>query len=99
MSRETRALVLMLPLVALGVLVARLGFAAFEPREASLAVLAMWIVGGGGLLSWLREPGSRTGSLLIVTAAAWGVACLMPAGPTDVTGWLLRVLDPASTLA
>jgi hypothetical protein len=50
------------------VVVARVGFASFEQRQAWLAVLTLWVVGGSGLLAWLRVPSSRVGLILLGAA-------------------------------
>jgi signal transduction histidine kinase len=75
-SRERRAIVVAAALVVEGILTVRVGFASFELRQGVLALLSGWIVGGAGLLAWVRAPSSRTGPLLIVVAAAWSLASL-----------------------
>lgn len=75
-SRESRAIVVAALLVAAGIAMVRLGFGAFEPRGAILALLTGWIVGASGLVACVRAPSSRTGSLLVLAAVAWYVANL-----------------------
>jgi signal transduction histidine kinase len=76
MSREWRALGAAVALAAGGVVVVRVGFASYEQRQAWLAVLTMWVVGGSGLLAWLRAPSSRVGLILLAVALSWGGAAL-----------------------
>ncbi len=68
---ERRAIFIGVAVAVEGVVSVRIGFAPFEQRQALLALLTGWLVGGCGLLGWLRVPGSRTGPLLIIAAAAW----------------------------
>ena len=57
--------------IAEGLVAWSVGFAAFEARAATLALLSGWIVAACGLLAWLRAPTSRIGSLLVAVAVAW----------------------------
>jgi signal transduction histidine kinase len=75
-SREARAIAVAALLVAVGVVMVRLGFGSFELRSAILALLTGWIMGASGLRAWIREPSSRTGLLLVAAAAAWYLANL-----------------------
>jgi signal transduction histidine kinase len=70
---ERRAILIGVAVAFEGVVSVRIGFAPFEQRQALLALLTGWVVGGCGLLGWIRVPGSRTGPLLIIAAAAWFV--------------------------
>lgn len=80
MTRERRAGVWAVAIVAGGVVAFRLGFAPFEERAGWLAALTMWIAGGSGLVAWLRLPASRIGPLLVGASFAWGAAALLLGG-------------------
>src|SRR4051812_8920966 len=54
----------------------RLGYGPFEFKAGVLALLTMWIVGGAGVVAWLRAPTSAVGPLLVAASAAWAIANL-----------------------
>jgi hypothetical protein len=78
--RETRATVIACLLALACVLVYAIGFPPFDRRAAATAALSAWIVGGCGLITWLRVPESRTGPLLVASACASAVAILVGGG-------------------
>ena len=72
-------------LVVAGLVMLRLGYGPFEFKAGVLAVLTAWIVGGAGLITWLRAPASRVGPLLVAASVAWAIANLQrtPFGPVN----------------
>jgi signal transduction histidine kinase len=75
-SREWRAAVLAALLIVAGLVELRLGFGPFEFQAGVLVLLTGWIVGGAGLIAWLRAPASWVGPLLVAVALAWAVSSL-----------------------
>ena len=75
-SREWRAAVTAAMLVAGGLVMLRLGYGPFEFKAGVLALLTFWIVGGAGLITWLRAPASAGGPLLVAASVAWAIANL-----------------------
>lgn len=67
----TLVLVAVSLVAAEGLVAARLGFAAFEWRQAVLTLLTGWVIAGCGAVAWRQVPASRTGPLLLAAAAAW----------------------------
>lgn len=90
-SPERRATLVSALVVVGGLVSVRVGFAAFDQRQAVLALLAGWFVAGCGLVTWLRVPGSRTGILLVVAGAASFVGGVRWADPTMIA-WLAALL-------
>jgi signal transduction histidine kinase len=91
LTREVRAGLTALALAGLGVAVLRLGYAPFDQRAGLVGVLAAWILAASGLLAWLRVPGSRVGPLLVIAAAAGGVA-MLAIGLANVEAGMAREL-------
>ena len=63
----------------LGILAEWVGYGIDRPRSWAPDLLAGLVVAGAGGVAWARRPESRTGLLLVVTAACWFVGALAPA--------------------